>query len=63
MYTFKYYVYIITNVTRSKTGTQRVSPENLERVKKIGQFGESFDDVIGRVLDFWEEQKEKEVKQ
>jgi hypothetical protein len=35
--------------------TQKVSPENLERIANIGKYGESFNDVLSRLLDYWEE--------
>lgn len=43
---------------KKKSPYQRVSPENMERVEKIGKFGESFDDVLGRLLDYWEKADE-----
>lgn len=41
---------------REETTHKRISYRNVERVEKIGNFGESFDDVITRVLDAWEEE-------
>jgi hypothetical protein len=29
----------------------RVSPKNYECIRKFGQFGDSFDDIISRILD------------
>ncbi len=37
--------------------TVRVSKENADRMVKIGKFGESFDDIIGRLLDNYEKKK------
>ena len=34
--------------------TIRISKKNSERLIKSGKFGESFDDVITRILDFYE---------
>jgi hypothetical protein len=34
--------------------TVRISKKNGERLVKHGRFGESFDDVIGRILDYFE---------
>ncbi len=42
--------------------TIRVSKKNTERLVKAGKFGESFDDVIGRLLDRLEELETKEKK-
>jgi len=42
----------------SETTHKRISYKNIERVKRIGNFGESFNDVIGRLLDFWESEHE-----
>jgi hypothetical protein len=39
--------------------TIRLSPANIQRISQIGKFGESFDDVIGRLLDFFEESNKK----
>ena len=34
----------------SNRTTITLSKENYEKLKKLGSFGESFDDVLGRVL-------------
>jgi len=34
----------------SNRTTITLSKENYERLKKLGSFGESFDDVLGRLL-------------
>jgi len=40
--------------------TIRISKGNAERLVKAGKFGESFDEVLSRILDFYEgEHKEK----
>lgn len=39
---------------KKKSLYQRVSPENMERIEKMGTFGESFNDVLGRLLDNYE---------
>jgi len=39
--------------------TIRISKKNAERLITIGKFGETFDDVLGRILDGWEEEKRK----
>jgi len=39
--------------------TVRVSKRNAERLVSVGKFGESFDDVIGRLLDHYEKQEKK----
>lgn len=41
----------------SNRTTITLSKQNYDKLKKLGSFGESFDDVIGRVL-----QQVKEVK-
>lgn len=41
------------------TTHKRVSYKNIERIEKIGKFGESFNDVLSRLLDFWEEEEEE----
>jgi len=43
----------------SETTHKRISYKNIDRVKKIGNFGESFNDVIERLLDFWESEHGK----
>lgn len=43
-------------------GTIRVSKRNTERLVKAGHFGESFDDVIGRLLDRLDELEAKDKK-
>ena len=40
--------------------TIRVSKQNSERLIKAGKFGESFDDVITRILDFYEKKNGKQ---
>ncbi len=40
--------------------TQKVSEENLERIAKIGKYKESFDNILGRLLDYWETGKKEE---
>jgi hypothetical protein len=34
---------------------QRISEENQQRLATIGLFGQSFNGVIGKLIDFWEE--------
>ena len=34
---------------------QRISVENQQRIENIGRYGESFNDVVGRLIDYWEE--------
>jgi len=36
---------------------QRISLANMDRVKKIGIYGETFNDVITRLLDCWDRAK------
>lgn len=43
---------------RGKLAT--VTVNNMERVAKIGKYGESFNDVLGRLLNYWETGKKKE---
>lgn len=38
----------------------RVSSRTYERLKRMGRKGETFNDIIERLLDFWEEQVEGE---
>jgi hypothetical protein len=45
---------------KKKSPYQRVSPENMQYIEKIGKFGESFDDVLGRLLKYWETGKKEE---
>jgi hypothetical protein len=40
---------------KKKNPTQKVSPENLERIANVGRYGESFNDVLGRLLDLKED--------
>ena len=47
---------------KKKSTYQRVSPDNMQRIEQIGKFGESFDDVLGRLLDYWEETGNKKLK-
>jgi len=39
---------------------ERASPGNLERIANIGKYGESFDDVLGRLLTYWETGEKEE---
>lgn len=53
------WLYSIVHMTdESETTHKRISYKNIDRVKRIGNFGESFNDVIGRLLDFWESEHE-----
>jgi len=45
---------------KKQNPTQKVSPENLERVANIGKYGESFDDVLSRLIKYWETGKKEE---
>jgi hypothetical protein len=45
---------------KKRSPYQRVSDENMERIVGIGKFGESFDDVLVRLLDYWETGKKEE---
>lgn len=47
----------------SETTHKRISYKNIDRVKKLGNFGESFNDVMGRLLDFWESEHNKNKEQ
>ena len=38
----------------------KIHEDTHERLKSHGNMGESFDDLINRILDDWEEQKETE---
>lgn len=38
-----------------ETTHKRISYRNIDRIKKIGEFGESFDMVLSRVLDYWDD--------
>lgn len=41
---------------QNKYGThRRISNTNIERMDAIGKFKESYNDIITRLLDFWEE--------
>ena len=40
---------------KKRSPYQRVSDENMERIVIIGKYGESFDDVLGRLLDVYED--------
>jgi hypothetical protein len=31
-----------------------ISEINHKRLSKLGQYGETMDDIIGRILDYWE---------
>jgi hypothetical protein len=31
-----------------------ISDTNHKRLSKLGQYGETMDDIIGRILDYWE---------
>jgi len=37
----------------------RVSSRTYERLKRMGRKGETFNDIIERLLDFWEEQADR----
>lgn len=54
---------IVYMTDESETTHKRVSYKNIERVTRIGKFGESFNDVIGRILDFWESRHESNGKE
>lgn len=43
------------NINLDKTTLQRVSYRNIKRIDAIGNRGESFNDVLTKVLDFYEE--------
>jgi bisphosphoglycerate-dependent phosphoglycerate mutase len=41
---------------KKRSPYQRVSDENMEKIENsIGKFGESFDDVLKRLIQYWEE--------
>jgi len=49
---------ILYMAEKKKSPYQRVSPENMDRVENgIGKFGESLNDVFGRLLDLAEDVK------
>jgi len=41
---------MVNQLHESNRTTITLSKQNYERLKKLGSFGESFDDVLGRVL-------------
>jgi hypothetical protein len=47
---YLYYMNMANQLHESNRTTITLSKENYERLKKLGTFGESFDDVLGRVL-------------
>ena len=53
------YVMMDTKSMKKIPETVRVSKRNAERLVSVGKFGESFDDVIGRLLDHYEKQEKK----
>jgi len=43
-------------MVKKQNPTQKVSTENMKRVENgIGKYGETFDDVFGRLLDLYED--------
>lgn len=36
-----------------------ISDETYDRLKKLGEFGESFDDLLNKLAEFWEEKHKK----
>jgi hypothetical protein len=45
-------------MAKERTGDsthKRISYKNVDRIMDIGKMGDSFDDVISRVLDYWED--------
>ena len=48
---------------KKRSPYQRVSDENMERIEDgIGKFGESFDDVLSRLIDYWVKGHHQEKK-
>lgn len=46
---------------KKKSPYQRVSPENMADIEDgIGKFGESFDDVLRRLIKYWKTGKKEE---
>ena len=41
----------------------RVSHRNIERIKAVGKKGETFDDVITKILDYYEDLRRQDVGQ
>ena len=51
---------MVTKKPLSKYGKhERISDENLNRIKRIGKMGDTVNDVIGKLLDFYEEWQDK----
>jgi hypothetical protein len=49
-------------MAKERTGDsthKRISYKNVDRIMDIGKMGDSFDDVISRVLDYWEDGHKK----
>ena len=46
-----------------KATTQTISLKNVERIKNEGAMGESFDHVLSRILDDWEECRKRHPEQ
>ncbi len=41
--------------------TIQVRPETRERLKELGKKGDTYDEIINRLIDFWLERSEKQV--
>lgn len=53
LYTLLSLLYYMT-LPKKKSPYQRVSPENMADIENgIGKFGESFDDVLKRLITYW----------
>lgn len=45
----------VTDMASKDNITQRVSPETMKKIKEVGKWGESFDEVVSRLCDEHEE--------
>jgi len=50
-----YYIYVSIHMSRKATETIRVTPENWEKLNSLKKPGDTFDDVISRLLEADEE--------
>lgn len=41
----------VTDMASKDNITQRVSPETMKKIKEVGKWGESFDQVVSRLCD------------
>lgn len=53
---------IVTDMAKVPNITQRVSPETMEKIKLVGKWGETFDQVVSRLCDEHNENERRKKK-